>query len=403
MRSIKIIALLSLVWSIVSCVDNNLQDGRPVVGSGAPMQIYASSEDEMSRTSVQDDKYEHLSEGDAIAYFPRTTSNVQYQLQSTTPTQEGYCIFKRVPESVEQGSALSNIYAVYPYAQEVAINSEGNISLQLPEVQYYAENSFGVGAAPMVAVSNGAETEPLHFKHVSGFLKLQMYGKDFVVKRVELRGNNNEKLAGAATIVAETGSAPKISAINSTTERVVLDCGNGVQLGADASKATAFWFALPEVEFSEGFTITIYGADNTSYIKSTSKSYTIERNTIQPMKIFDVVNDANIDIRDEDGTVHFYLLERSNGVRSIIGATEHNWKECTVLVNDKTYEVEFDGQNRPYVRVEYSTSGSYRAALLPSGSEKWYHNSPYEDVLLPCSQFDSSAKSAIRSFPMYAT
>ena len=403
MKSIKILSLLVLIWSVVSCVDNNLQDERPVVGSVAPIQIYASSEGEMSRTSVQDGKFVDWSEGDAIAYFPRMNSNVQYQLHSTTPTEEGYCIFKRVTENVVQGEALNYIYAVYPYAADVTLNSEGNISLQLPEVQCYAENSFGVGAAPMVAVSNGAESEPLHFKHCSGFLKLQMCGKDFVVKRVELQGNKGEKLAGAATIVAEHGSAPKITTLNSAVERVVLDCGKGVRLGEDASMATAFWLALPEVEFSEGFTITIYDAENTPYIKSTSKSYTIERNTIQPMKVFDVVNDANIDLRDEDGTVHFYLLERSNGIRGVIGATEHNWKECTVLVNDKTYEVEFDSQNRPYVRVEYSTSGSYRAVLLPSGSAKWYQNSPYENVILPCSQFDSRTKSTIRSFPMYAT
>ena len=403
MKSIRIIALLALIGGVVTgCVNSELQDDKITVGCGVPEQIYASSEGAEARTVVQDGKHVEWSEGDGIAYFPRTKSNVQYQLQSTTPTPEGYCIFKRVAESVEHGDALNNIYAVYPYAKEVAINSEGNISLYLPEVQHYAENSFGVGAAPMVAVSNGADTEPLHFKHCAGFLKLQMYGKNFVVKRIELVGNKGEKLAGDATIVAEDDTAPKMTALNSTVERVVLDCGEGVCLGEDASTATPFWFALPEVEFAEGFTITISGADDTSYVKSTTKSYTIERNTIQPMKVFDVVNDANIDIRDEDGKVRFYLLERSNGIRSIIGAAEHNWRECTVLVNDKAYDIEFDG-NRPYVRADYSASGSYRAVLLPSESAKWYQTSPYKDVVLPCSQFDSRAKSTIRSFPMYAT
>ena len=404
MRSIKNIALLLLIWSVVAgCVTSELEGDQTTINLGAPEQILASSESAMSRTSVQDGKYVCWSEGDGIAYFPRMKSNIHYQLQSTTPTEEGYCRFNRVSESVEPGEALDYIYAVYPYSETVVLNSEGNVSLQLPEVQYYAENSFGVGAAPMVAVSNGADTDPLHFKHCAGFLKLQMYGKDFVVKRVELCGNKGEKLAGDAIVAAEFDAMPKITLQNSATERVVIDCGDGVQLGEDEAQATAFWFALPEVEFSEGFTITIYGADNTSYIKSTSKSYTIERNTIQPMKIFDVVNDTSIDLRDEDGTVHFYLLERGNGIRSVIGAAEHNWSECTVLVNDKTYDVEFDNNNRPYVRVEHNVSGSYRAVLLPSESAKWYDTSPYEGVILPCSQFDSKAKSAIRSFPMYAT
>lgn len=404
MRYIRIIALLGVIWGVVTgCVDSNLQYDQLTIDFGAPKQIYVSSENSVSRTSVQDDKYVAWSEGDGIAYFPRMNSNVQYQLHSATPTEEGYCVFKRVSEDVEQGNALNYIYAVYPYAEAVTLTSEGNVSLQLPEVQCYAEDSFGVGAAPMVAVSNGADSDPLHFKHCSGFLKLQMYGKDFVVKRVELSGNKGEKLAGAASIIAEYDALPKMKCLDSGVEKVIIDCGNGVQLGEDESKAVAFWFALPEVEFSEGFTIAIHGADNTSYIKSTSKSYTIERNTIQPMKVFDVLNDANLDLRDEDGTVHFYLSERGNGVRSIIGAAEHNWQECKVQVNGKTYDVEFDSNNRPYVRVEYNTSGSYQAVLLPSESAKWYDGSPYEDVILPCSQFDSRAKVAIRSFPMYAT
>ena len=404
MKHFRIISLLLLIWAVVTgCVDAKLQDEQPAVNLSAPEQIYASSESSVSRTSVQDDKYVAWSEGDGIAYFPRVNSNVHYQLHSTTPTDEGYSLFKRVSESVAQGAALNHIYAVYPYAADVAVSSEGNISLQLPEVQYYAENSFGVGAAPMVAVSNGTESDPLHFKQCVGFLKLQMYGKNFVVKRIEIRGNNGEKLAGAATIVAEYGVAPKITLLNSAAEKVVLDCGDGVRLGEDESKATAFWIALPEVEFSKGFEIAIHSANNISYIKSTTKSYTIERNTIQPMRIFDVVNHTDIDLRDEDGKVRFNLLERSNGIRAIIGATEHNWKECTILVNDKPYEVEFDSSNRPYVRVEYNVSGNYRAVLLPSESAKWYQTSPYKDIILPCSQFDSRAKAAIRSFPMYAT
>ena len=402
MKRIKFIALLLVGCVVAGCVDSKLHDDNLAVGFCAPEQIYASSEGATARTTVQDNKYVRWSEGDEIAYFPRTKSNVQYRLQSTTPTEEGYCRFNRVSENVAHGEALNYIYAVYPYAQTVAINSEGNISLQLPETQHYAENSFGVGATPMVAVSNGAEIDPLHFKHCAGFLKLQLYGKDFVVKRIEINGNKGEKLAGDATIVAEYDATPKITLLNSAAEKVVLDCGEGVRLGEDESKATAFWIALPEVEFSEGFMIAIYGADNTSYIKSTSKSYTIERNTIQPMKAFDVVNDTDADPRDEDGKVRFNISERSNGIRSVIGAAEHNWSECTVLVNDKAYDIEFDG-NRPYVRVDYSASGSYRAVLLPSESAKWYQTSPYKDVVLPCSQFDSRAKAAIRSFPMYAT
>ena len=401
MWRIRIIAVVALTWSVVvGCVNHKEQDSfAPSVV--APQQIYTSFEDEISRTVAQDDKYVHWSEGDRIAYFPRMNSNVEYQLQSTNPTDDGYSLFQRVPESVEPGESLKNIYAVYPYSKNITLLSDGNISLQLPKVQYYAENSFGAGAAPMVAVSNGDENEPLHFKHCAGFLKLQLYG-DVVVRRIELRGNNHEKLTGDVSVVAECGSEPKITPASSAFESIVLDCGEGVRLGEDSSRSTVFWFALPPLEFSKGFIVTIYDADNTPYVKSTSNSYAIERNTIQPMRAFDVKNDSNIDIDEENGNVLFYLSKRGNGVSDAIGASSQNWTESTVLVNGKEYEVELDNLNRPYVRVAHNALEEYKAVLLVPESAKWYNSSPYERVGLPCSQFDYRATSTISSFPMYA-
>ena len=401
MRRFSIVAILALAVEMLGCISHKEQDETPTLSLCAPQQLYVSFESVTSRTSVQDDKRLQWSEGDEISYFPFVNSNLQYQWQSGLTTDEGYSIFKLLSNAKAEGAPLQYGYALYPYAEESTILSEGNVQIQLPEVQYYAEDSFGVGAAPMVAVVDSAEGV-LRFRNVAGFLTLQLYGDDFVVKRIELVGNNDEKLSGTATVVASSDSNPKISLQPSAKSRVVLDCGEGVKLGSSASKATAFWFALPELNFSKGFTITIYDADGTPYVKSTSNNFVIERNTIQPMKALDVRRNANIDISEENGKVIFYLSERGD-VRSAIGASEHDWHECTILVNDKPCDVEFDAEKRPYIRVEKSDDDSYRAVLLTAESAKWYDASPYEGVVLPCSQFDSRAKSAVRSFPMYAT
>ena len=393
--------LFFIAMLLGGCVNHDEQDNNQAINAIAPQQLYASSEAVDSRTEIAEGKYVDWSEGDEIAYFPRKNSPIEYRYFTTD--ESGYSLFQRVTNSVEQSAPLTYNYAVYPYSADLKVSSEGEISITLPEVQYYAENSFGVGAAPMVAVNNDSEGGVLQFKSVAGFLKLQLYGKDVVVKRVELIGNSGERLSGAAKIVANYGKNPKITTLTTAANRVVLDCGEGVKLDEDLSKSIPFWLSLPEVTFTKGFTVIIYDANGSAYVKSTSNHYVIERNTVQPMKVFDVVNDTDIDIRDEDGKVRFNLLERSNGIRSIVGATEHNWKECTILVNDKPYAVEFDNNNRPYIRVDYNVSGSYRAVLLPSDSAKWYNTTPYKEVTLPCSQFDSRAKNAIRSFPMYAT
>ena len=402
MKKISLIAVLMFALvAFVGCVDHQDRDDKPLLDDIAPEQLYASFESVVSRTAVQDDKYVLWSENDRIAYFPRMNSNVQYVLQSTSATDEGYCIFQRISDNVRQGDTLQYNYAVYPYAENISIPSDGDISISLPDVQHYAEASFGVGAAPMVAVANDEE-DILHFKNVAGFLKLQLYGEGVVVKRIEICGNNNEKLAGAATIVVESGSSPKVIVQDEARDRVVLECGEGVCLSDKESEATPFWFALPEVEFSKGFYVAIYDADNTVYVKKTTNSYTIERNTIQLMKAFDVKNDTTLDIVDDGGNVLFYLSERNGGVRKTICAAEHNWAECAVQVNGKAYEIEFDNLNRPYIRVERNENNTYNAVLLVPNSEKWYTSSPYEGVVLPCSQFDSTAAATIRTMPMYA-
>ena len=404
MKRLGIGALLALAF--VGCVDNPDVDTPttptlPAVSEvEAPATLYTTFEAVESRTTVVDDKYVRWSDGDEISYFPRVDYNVHYRLQSASMTEYGYSIFERLSDATANGNTLKYAYAVYPYAEDTEILSEGKISIQLPETQYYAKDSFGKGSAPMVAVTSGNEGSSLQFKNVAGFLKLELFGSGVVVKRIELGGNNNEKLAGTATVTAEYGSVPKIEMTASASEMVVLDCGEGVRL---TEATTAFWFALPEVELTEGFTVAIYDASGVSYVKSTTKSYTIERNTVQPMVALDVLSDVNIDISEENGYVRFYLTERVGGLRAISGASEHNWEECTVNVNGSNYSVEFDDFDNPYVRVKYNEAGTYKAVLLPKGSDRWYSKNPYDGAHIPCSQFDNRAISTIRSFPMYAT
>lgn len=392
---------LAIVLSalLVGCVD--LNESNDIAQTGVfPEQITAVFEQPAVRTMVQEERYIYWSEGDEISYFPQQNTNVQYRLQST----EGETArFTRISTPATLGGRLNYNYAVYPYAETVDVATDGSVKVQLPSLQNYAEESFGVGAATMVAVADAANSTTLKFANVVGFLKLQLYGQDVVVKSVEFRGNRGEKIAGDATINASTTSAPSVALANSATDVVKLDCGNGVRVSEDKSKPTAFWFALPPQLFEEGFTITIYDDKGTPYVKSTSKLYSIDRNMIQPMKAVDVVGDTVIDIEESDGKVFFYLAERSNGVRSLEGMASRNWADSKVLVNGVEYTVSLDGNGKPYILAEASASNTYEAVLLSPQSERWYGDNPYSGVVLPCSQFESRSASTIAAFPMYAT
>ena len=252
----------------------------------APDVLYVQFDDEETRTYAEQEKYLRWTAGDEISFFP-VTSNVRYRFAGETGAVKGS--FEKVTTTAVSGSVLANCYGVYPYRQNTSINSSGAISFELPAEQPYAENSFGVGANTMVAVTSSKTDNSLSFKNVGGYLKLKLYGDDITVKSIAIEGNNAEKIAGAATIRASYGGTPSVTMATAATKVVTMDCGAGITLGKDKNNATQFWFVLPVTTFEKGIKITVTDSEGNLFTKSTSKSIAIERNLVQPMAALEVV------------------------------------------------------------------------------------------------------------------
>ena len=251
----------------------------------APDVLYVEFDDEETRTYVEQERYMRWNAGDEISFFP-VTCNVRYRFAGETGATEGS--FDKVTTAAVSGSALANCYGVYPYRQSTSITSSGVISYELPAEQLYAENSFGVGANTMVAVTSNETDNTLRFKNLCGYLKLKLYGDNIAVKSIAIEGNNSEKIAGAATIRASYGGVPEVAMASNATTVVTMNCGDGVALGKDKSNATQFWFALPVTTFEKGITITVTDTEGNKFTKSTNKSVAIERNFVQPMAALEV-------------------------------------------------------------------------------------------------------------------
>ena len=243
--------------------------------------------EEDTRTFV-DEKVRLLwTEGDLLTIFNNSTLNRKYEFDGETGDNSG--TFTEIPtQQYGTGNNISTNYAVYPYASSNKISNDEVIKLSLPATQKYAEDSFGQDANTMVAVTTGVDDLFLPFKNIGGFLRLQLYGKDVTVKSIELRGNNEEKIAGKATVIAKYGKNPELAMSDSATESITLDCGDGVALGATAAEAKDFWIVVPPTTFTKGFTITITDTEGGTMEKSTSKSYIVERNVLKSMTAFEV-------------------------------------------------------------------------------------------------------------------
>lgn len=271
----------------VGCAQHDESDQilRPAVN--APETLYAEAEAPESRTYVEDERSLRWTSGDEISYFPAVAFNMQYRYEGESGSNNAS--FTKVTSDPVTGTALSCNYAVYPYAAGTAVSDEGIISLTLPAEQAYGENSFGEGANTMVCATKNADDAVLRFKNVGGYLKIKLYGEDVTVQSVTLQGKNNEKIAGAATVTAAYGADPEVTMADTATTTVTINCNEGVTLSTDAENPTAFWFVLPEVTFSNGFTITVTDINGGTFEKSTSNPFTIDRNMIQPMKALNAV------------------------------------------------------------------------------------------------------------------
>ena len=295
----KKLTILAALCALVlgSCTENNLDGVTPETAITLPDLTAGFAEDD-TKTYVENGKYLRWHEADLITAFFGNTLNRQFKFKGQTGANSG--TFSLVPSGeLGTGNSLNAIYAIYPYDESATITDEGAMTINLPAVQNYAENSFGKGANTMMAVTAGVEDTFLGFKNACGYLKLKLYGEDVTLASVEVKGNNGEKIAGSTTATMEFGGVPTLAMNNDATTTVTLDCGEGVVLGATAETATELWIVLPETTFEGGITIVATDVFGGTFEKYTSNTVTITRNEIQPMAAIEFVKPLPIPANDE--------------------------------------------------------------------------------------------------------
>ena len=244
--------------------------------------FYASFEqpaEDGTRVYANEDLLLRWNADDRVSIFNKNTYNQQYMFTGNTGANAGG--FKKVEtDEFMTGNAIADVVSVYPYQESTEITEGEALTLTLPAVQHYAENTFGLGANTMVSVTSD---NFLQYKNVGGYLVLKLYGDGVSVSSITLKGNNGEKLAGKATVTMPLDGVPTVTISNQATDVITLVCDTPVPLGATADESTAFWFVIPPVSFSQGFTITVIGPDGSSFEKATSTGISIERHMLKRM------------------------------------------------------------------------------------------------------------------------
>ena len=278
MRRIALYLGMAAAAVVASCSVQEKEFETVKLGSG---KVFASFEqpavEEGTRVYVNEDLYLRWNADDRISLFNKSTVNQEFVFTGETGDASGE--FREVDNGGSAtGATIQYVVALYPYQSSASIGGSG-LSLTLPAEQAYAEKSFGPGANTMISL--GAD-DNLQFKNLGGFLRVSLYG-GASVNSITLKGNNGEKIAGKATV---SMSGALAMAEDASTE-ITLTCAEPVALGATAEESVDFWFVVPPVTFSKGFTVTV-NHDGGVFEKSTAKSVTIKRNYLSKMAPVDV-------------------------------------------------------------------------------------------------------------------
>ena len=279
------LVLASAITLLAACSIREMDIQPPIQDVVVFFASFEQPSENGTRVYANEDLLLRWTADDRVSIFNRNTYNQQYAFTGETGDNAGG--FRKV-ESDEfmTGNAISNIVSVYPYQMSTKIAENGSISVTLPAVQAYAENTFGLGANTMASVTSD---NFLQYKNVGGYLVLKLYGDGISVSSITLKGNKGEKLAGKATVTMSLNGVPTVAVADDATPEITLTCESPVLLGTTPEESTLFWFVVPPVSFSEGFTITVSTPSGGTFEKSTSKSVAVERNNLSKMSPIEVV------------------------------------------------------------------------------------------------------------------
>ena len=229
-------------------------------------------------SSLENGIYKNLwSDGDAIDVVIDNTNFYKYELTDGAGDIQG--TFK----GAGKGSRYT---AIYP-AGIISEISGNSLILNLPEVQKYAENSFGRNSFPMIATSENTE---LSFNNLCSVLKVSLTGTQKVERIVFEPNAPNIYAAGEATVNSDFSEKPRLVLSGTGPRSVKLDCPD-VQL---SETPTDFHLVVPAQTYEGGFTLTIF-TDEGCMLRSTTEDILMERSQLRAIPTFNYVTDDSID------------------------------------------------------------------------------------------------------------
>ena len=263
--------MFALTAAVLSACSKDTTADIPPVGEE---KIYASIEGEPSRVQLNDQRQTTWTANDQIVVATPDELTL-WRFDGKTGDRDGsFTKVGRFNVGNFSDYGFDKHYALYSYEKFYAYGPKV-LAVEASEKQNYQKGSYGLHSNLMIGSSDDGTN--YKFKNLLGYLCLKVTGNK-MVKQIVLNGNKSEILSGV--LYFEVDDPESLDWFSTGGSDITLDCGSGVQL---SDSPTEFYFALPPMQFTEGLSVNIHFSDGEIYPKSTSKTISIERNTIQPM------------------------------------------------------------------------------------------------------------------------
>ena len=197
-------------------------------------------------------------------------------------------------------------WAVYPY--NAAASCDGNsITTVLPSSQVATADTFADDLFLTMGRSQGLS---IAFYNICGGVKFTVSEEG--IKRVTLKGNSGEQIAGTITVGFDENKLPKVTSIANGSDTIILNApaGETFQVGK------AYYFVIVPTVFENGFTLTFNKGDTWAVYERTQKA-TIRRSVFGTISAPDAGLQWNqmqyVSIPDENFRAYMIQNFDSNG------------------------------------------------------------------------------------------
>lgn len=315
--------------------------------------------------------------GDQVSVFFEGGANERWDYTGADGASRGSISHEGTAYRVGSG----RFTAVYPYDSGASM-SQNVISTTIPATQTYRNSSYGW--ALMVSSTDNAS---LQFRYACSFIRVCLRGAG-AVKSIQVQGNNNEVICGAAkvniagsnpaTTVASGGKVITLAGTSATMESLLKD------------EEKDFWIGVAPGSYSKGFTVRVTLANNSTETISVSDPVIVDCGEVFSVHglvysfmslSVDFTNKNNVSpalpttAQTTDGTYSFtsgganysltfhpgsgrnYMFYNAEGFPGLLIGMGGAWIKLPVIEGHALYEVEYKSagaSGSPYI----STSGT---------------------------------------------